>query len=235
MKTAVSPAPTFDEKSTLTAAVLRQTLGYNPDTGRFVWLKSTGAAKAGDDAGGVSSTGYVRISIFGKRYQAHQLAWLHHYGEWPGEPDHINGNKADNRIANLRKALREENLQNQRKAHSNNKAGILGVSLTKRGRFVVMIQSGGERKYLGSYATAEEAEAAYLKAKREEHPFGTLGELSAMPERLERKKGTGEPGVWMRRGRFRAYITKGGKQVCVGTFDTIDEAVQARKMATIGM
>ena len=222
-------------KSTLTAEVLRQRLGYSQETGRFVWLKSTGAAKAGDEAGGVSSTGYVRIAIFGKRYQAHQLAWLHHYGEWPGELDHINGNKADNRIANLRKALRDESLQNQRKAHGNNKAGILGVSLTKRGRFVVMIQSSGERKYLGSYATAEEAEAAYLKAKREEHPFSTLGEPAATPERLERKKGTGEPGVWMRRGRFRAYLTMGGKQVCVGTFDTIDEAVQARKIATIGM
>ncbi len=93
----------------------------------------------------------------------------------------------------------------------------------------------GERKYLGSYATAEEAEAAYLKAKREEHPFSTLGDPVNTPDRLERKKGTGEPGVWMRRGRFRAYLTKGGKQVCVGTFDTIEQAVQARKMATIGM
>ena len=222
------------QKQTLTAEVLRQTIGYNPETGRFVWLKSTGAAKTGTEAGGVSSTGYVRIAIFGKRYQAHQLAWLHHYGEWPGELDHINGNKADNRIANLRKALRDENLQNQRKAHGNNKAGILGVSLTKRGRFVVMIQSGGERKYLGSYAAAEEAEAAYLKAKREEHPFGTLGEPAAAPDRLERKKGTGEPGIWMRRGRYRAYLTKDGKQVCVGTFDTINEAVQARKMAMKG-
>lgn len=219
----------------MTAEVLRSLLDYDASTGRFLWLKSTGAAKEGAEAGGLSSTGYVRIAIFGKRYQAHQLAWLHQYSEWPGELDHINGDKADNRIANLRKAHRDENLQNQRKAHSNNKAGILGVSLTKRGRFVVMIQSGGERKYLGSYATAEEAEAAYLKAKREEHPFGTLGEPSATPERLERKKGTGEPGVWMRRGRFRAYLTKGGKQVCVGTFDTIDEAVQARKMAMIGM
>ena len=145
--------------------------------------------------------------------------------------DHINGNKADNRIANLRKALRDENLQNQRKAHGNNKAGILGVSLTKRGRFVVMIQSGGKRKYLGSYASAEEAEAAYIKAKREEHPFGTLGESSTIPKRLERKKGTGEPGIWMRRGRFRAYLARDGKQVCVGTFDSIDEAVKARLMA----
>lgn len=235
MKTAASPTPTFDEKPTLTAEVLRKTLWYSPDTGRFVWLKSTGAARSGVEAGGVSSTGYVRIALFGRRYQAHQLAWLHYYGEWPGELDHINGDKADNRIANLRKSLRDENLQNQRKAHGNNKAGILGVSLTKRGRFVVMIQSGGKRKYLGSYATAEEAEAAYLKAKRDTHPFGTLEEPSAIPERLERKKGTGEPGVWVRRGRFRAYYTKGGRQVCAGTFDTLDEAVQARKMAMIGM
>ncbi len=221
-------------KTTLTAERLREVLDYSPETGRFAWLKSTGAAPAGAEAGGVSSTGYVRIAIFGKRYQAHQLAWLHHYGEWPGELDHINGNKADNRIANLRKALRNENLQNQRKAHSNNKAGILGVSLTKRGRYVVVIQSGGERKYIGSYSAPEEAEAAYLKAKSEIHSFGTLETKDVEVNRLSRPAGTGIPGVWLRGGRFRAFLYQNGKRVNVGTFDTAEEASEARKTAMKG-
>jgi len=54
-------------------------------------------------AGSVHSTGYVRIGVDGGKYTAHCLAWLYTHGVWPSDQiDHINGNRSDNRIANLR-------------------------------------------------------------------------------------------------------------------------------------
>ena len=216
----------------LTAERLRALLDYDPETGDFTWrCHSGGRSTHGRPAGGMSGE-YIRIAVLGRRYQAHRLAWLHYYGAWPaGDLDHINNVKTDNRIVNLRDATPGENLQNQRRAHSQNKTGLLGVSLTKGGRYAAMIQLNGECRYLGSYATPDESHAAYLQAKGDIHPFGTLDRANADSTKLERKKGTGNPGIWVRRGRFRAYFKSGDKQVCVGTFDTLAEAVEARERA----
>lgn len=237
MKTTVPPAPTFDDKLTLTAEVLRKTLGYSPDTGRFVWLKSMGAAKSGAEAGGVSSTGYVRIAVFGRRYQAHQLAWLHYYSEWPGELDHINGEPLDNRIANLRDSTNGENMQNQRRAHRNNQTGMLGVHChEENGNYVAQIRVDGKVRHIGSYRTAEEAHYAYLQAKRRLHPNGEIAKGAEVePEKMARKlPAHGFAGVEERCGRFRAFFYQNGKRVNVGTFDTAEEASEARKTAMKG-
>lgn len=221
-------------KQTLTAIRLREVLSYDPETGVFIWrIYINGRAQAGDVAGGVS-VGYARIAIDGVRYKAHRLAWFYVHGIWPvSEIDHINGNKADNRIENMREAVHDKNLQNQRKAHCNNKAGVLGVSLTKRGRYVAMIQSNGVQKYLGSYATSEEASAAYLKEKQEIHPFGTL-ECSDMDGTrfLKNTSKTGFVGVERKNsGRFSAYFSVGYSRFNIGTFDTAVEASEAREKA----
>jgi hypothetical protein len=99
------------------------------------------------------------------------------YGAFPEtDVDHINGDRQDNRLSNLRLATRGENLQNQRIAKSNNKStGVLGVTFCKeRKKFLAQIVVGKRHVFLGRFSTLEDAREAYVKAKRELHPFGGL-------------------------------------------------------------
>jgi hypothetical protein len=160
-------------KADLTAQRLREVLSYNPDTGEFRWLSSGKGRKSSLEAGAVApDSGYVFICIDWQRHRAHRLAWLYVYGEWPKDQiDHINGVRADNRIANLRDVTNDINGQNRRAALSNNRSGYLGVSWKKSAsRWIATISDGGKHKHLGSFATAEEAHTAYLAAKRVIHP-----------------------------------------------------------------
>lgn len=103
-------------------------LSYNPDTGVFTWKKSpANVIKIGSVAGTVEKEGYVRIILKGKSERAHRLAWLFTHGELPIEfIDHINRNKGDNRLVNLRLASAIDNALN-RGAGTNNKSGHKGV------------------------------------------------------------------------------------------------------------
>ena len=86
-------------------ARLAEVLSYDPHTGKFTWKVSPSAnTSAGGEAGHVMARkGYVQISIDGRRYVAHRLAWLYERGAWPKHQiDHLNGLRADNRIENLR-------------------------------------------------------------------------------------------------------------------------------------
>lgn len=123
---------------------------------------------------------YVYLTVDEQRYKAHRVAWALHYGEWPkGAIDHINGDGADNRIANLRDVDTRTNQQNQRRAKSNNSTGWLGVYFAPKGyrrkRFRAGIARGdGTYWTIGYFATAEEAHAAYVEAKRKLHAGCTI-------------------------------------------------------------
>lgn len=159
----------------LTAGRLRELLDYDPDTGVFTWkISRRGRVKAGDVAGALRHDGYIQIGIDGRLHQAHRLAWLYVTGESPpSEIDHISCVRTDNRIANLRLATRSENQQNQSKAQKRNKTGFLGVS-PHQGKFQAQIKVDGKVRTIGRFPTPEAAHAAYLEAKRQLHPFGTL-------------------------------------------------------------
>ena len=89
---------------------LRKILTYDPESGHFKWNFNKGARNKSPYAGTQTSYGYIKILIDQKQYFAHRLAWLYVHGHWPeGFIDHINGDKADNRLVNLREAKREEN------------------------------------------------------------------------------------------------------------------------------
>jgi hypothetical protein len=131
------------------------------------------AARAGDIAGSVSE-GRVLIGVDDRRYRAHQLAWLYETGEWPAfEIDHKDSDATNNRFDNLRPATRRVNNQNLRRAKSGNKLGVLGVKKHHR-RFMAQITIDGKTKYLGLYATPEEAHEVYLASKRVNHEGCTL-------------------------------------------------------------
>lgn len=119
--------------------------------------------KTGEMAGAIGTKGYYAIRIANTTINAHRLVWAMHYQEEPPAViDHINRDKTDNRIENLRALTHLENVQNWRGK---------GYSVDKRsGKYQAAISINGKVKWLGYYGTASEAEAAYLKAKAELHP-----------------------------------------------------------------
>lgn len=158
----------------LTAERVRELLIYDPDTGIFRWRISGHGVKVGDIAGRINLHGYRQISIDHRYRRAARLAWLYVYGCWPsGQIDHKNTMRDDDRLVNLRDATLAVNAQNQRRAQRNNKTGMLGVS-QQDGRFKACIRINGKQRYLGNFATPDEAHTAYLVAKRRFHPGCTL-------------------------------------------------------------
>lgn len=115
-------------KDDLSIERLRDVLHYNKETGLFVWKKYINPrGKLGSQAGYINDGGYLLISIDNKRFRAHRLAWFYVYGEWPEyDIDHKNGIRSDNRIGNLRKSTRSQNLCNK-KVSVKSKTGIKGV------------------------------------------------------------------------------------------------------------
>ncbi|MFT0547451.1 HNH endonuclease signature motif containing protein [Allopusillimonas ginsengisoli] len=148
---------------------LKRELIYTPETGIF---KRRGAAVGPrvESAGTYHTLGYIQIRVCGGRYLAHRLAWLYEYGRWPEfHIDHINGIRDDNRISNLRDVSAKQNRQNTTIASKKNVLGILGVS--KRGsRYVSRIVINGKKIQVGSFKSQDEAQLAYLKAKKKYHP-----------------------------------------------------------------
>ena len=159
----------------LTAERLRELLDYCPDTGVFTRkIRTSNRVKVGDVAGFLRHDGYIGICVHRGWFLAHRLAWLHVHGEWPAKfLDHINGDRSDNRITNLRKATNAENKQNSLRPHVDNKTGYLGVCHDKE-KFKAQICINGRIRYIGCFPTPEAAHAAYLEAKRRLHPFGTI-------------------------------------------------------------
>ena len=154
-------------------STLRNFIYYDLATGDFFWRKNHYCAKMGQLAGHRRKDGYLIITINGRGYRAHRLAWLYVYGEDPkGEIDHVNGDPTDNRIVNLRIATRSQNVANTRKKnYSGNK--LKGVTPTRNGvKYKAQIRINGKNTYLGTYSNEEEAHAAYKAAAEKE--FGAF-------------------------------------------------------------
>lgn len=149
----------------LSAEQVRELLDYEPTTGIFRWRVQRGRYRVGTIAGRLNSVGYLQIMINQRNYYAQRIAWLHVHGEWPpAEIDHANCIPADNRIANLRLATRSTNQANTPPSRANT-SGFKGVSFFRRDRkWIARITKDGQGYYLGLFATAEEAHAAYCVA-----------------------------------------------------------------------
>lgn len=165
------------KQALLTAKYVREMLNYDPETGKFTWKKRAGHIIPGTEAGGVWSNGYRLIKLKGKQYLAQRLAWLHYYGKWPEcelEVDHIDLNKSNNAIKNLRLLNRSENARNH-STYASNSSGISGVSFvtaygkwgaTIRGDKYVKENKNYKRESLGLFNTFEEAVNARKEAEK---------------------------------------------------------------------
>lgn len=145
----------------------KEYLRYEPETGDFYWIKSPPKHNlAGKKAGYIESDGYVSLRLNGKRYKAHRVAWYLAYGEEPpGLLDHINRNRSDNRITNLRLSSPRLNQQN-RSVYKRSVSGKTGVRHYK-GRWRASICVNQKHKWLGSFDDLEMAIAARVAAERE--------------------------------------------------------------------
>lgn len=157
----------------LTSEHLREVVSYDEKSG--VFTRNAGRY-AGLPAGAKTSHGYVTVQIEGRPHYAHRLAWLYVFGKWPANViDHINGDTSDNSIDNLRDVSHAVNLQNMRNAHANTTSGLLGACWdVQRGKWRAYIRLSGKSRYLGIFATAEEAHAAYVNHKRRLHAGCTI-------------------------------------------------------------
>jgi hypothetical protein len=138
----------------LTQEYLKSILHYDLDTGIFTW-------KAG-----YLDNGYVRIEINNIQYRAHRLAWLYVYSEMPKSLiDHIDGNRSNNKISNLREATYQANSENY-KTPKTNKSGVKNVSWYKGlNKWVVSINIKKTKKTIGYFEDLELAELVAVEAR----------------------------------------------------------------------
>lgn len=146
-------------------------LRYNETKGEFTWIKRPNKnIHLHTRAGTKNSAGYRVISLFGKRYLEHRLAWFFVHGEMPKhEIDHINQIRDDNRISNLRQVTRSENQRN--KTRKDSRVDEVGIWwCRRRKRYIAEISLNGKKVYQKSFTDIDEAISA-RKAKALELGF----------------------------------------------------------------
>lgn len=148
----------------ITAKLVRELLSYDPETGVLTWrVNRSGSALAGTRAGSTRKSGYRSVHIKGVLCVEHRVIWLYVHGKWPADQvDHINCDRSDNRLRNLRLATNAENQRNC-PVRRDNKLGIKGVYRVGR-RYRSSIRDNGRVKHLGYFPTKEEAREAYTAA-----------------------------------------------------------------------
>lgn len=149
---------------------LESRLRYDPETGFIYWRE--GERRAGNRAFTYKSKrGYLVTTFRGRdgetTLSAHRVAWALHYGEWPsGQIDHINGDRTDNRIVNLRDVVNAENAKNSA-MNSNNTSGVNGVYLHRQtGKWCAQINAFGKTVGLGLFKEMADAIIARKAAER---------------------------------------------------------------------
>lgn len=151
---------------------MKSILEYDHVTGIFKWLVAKGGfVKKGMVAGRSYGKGYIGIHVDGKTYVSHRLAWVYIFGDntlyESDQIDHINHDRTDNRIENLRIVDRSNNQRNRAK-NKNNTSGFCGVTWNKaNNRWQVQIMVKGKAKYLGSFKEKSCAISARKEGNKE--------------------------------------------------------------------
>jgi hypothetical protein len=232
----------------INAEYVRGRLQYDPETGVFIWKprigdKSWNIRHSGKAAGTIANNGYRLIKIDNKVHMAARLAWLIVYGEWPiNEIDHINRNRNDDRIVNLRDITHTENCNNK---VNNNKFPDGVYWDTRREVYVARIPQSAPIFgwiYLGQYGDPIVAGKVVQEGvdiicdnenANEENIKKLLKKLKDLRTEIKSKKNNLPKGVYYNKamGKFVANIWRNDKNVYLGSFNTPKEASEAYKRA----
>jgi len=155
----------------ITQEYLKSIISYDKTTGVFIYLKQVNnKCYIGQILNNKGKNGYYRVSIDYKRYYLHRLAWLYEYGHFPkNKIDHIDGNKLNNALSNLRDVTDRQNSQNLQKHREGKLVGATfcpdRAPRKKKWRASIIINK--TQTYLGYYLTEQEAHNAYVKKYKE--------------------------------------------------------------------
>ena len=140
---------------------ISQILDYDEETGEFTWkIRPSRRVKIGDKAGGKTTKGYITIGYKGQVWLAHRLAWLLSVGEDPGDLiDHIDEDKCNNRIDNLRISDNSKNI-------ARSMDPVCCVKQAWNGRYQAVYTLDGTKYYCGTYDTKEEASKVGRAARK---------------------------------------------------------------------
>jgi len=141
-------------------------LRYDPDSGYLFWRAiPRRGIRGGNRAGGISH-GYITVGIGGRRYPTHRIIWLMHYGRFPEQIDHIDHDRSNNKLENLRSVTNAENQRN-RTISRKNTSGITGVYWHKlAAKWVAQIAFKGKVIYLGIFTDIGDAIKARKMAEK---------------------------------------------------------------------
>lgn len=146
---------------------LKSLLRYDPETGKFYWIKSRVACRSGDQCGSYSKAlGYNLVGFKYKSYRANRLAFFYMTGRWPaGHVDHINGDSSDDRWCNLRECTPQQNAYNSRP-----RGAVKGISWdTAREKWLAQARIGGVKKNLGRFDCFGKAVQRHRIARKAAH------------------------------------------------------------------
>lgn len=164
---------------------LRKLLRYVPDTGKLFWqarplsmfqdkkrtpkhLAAIWNTRFADTEAlaHLDTGGYPYGKLLGHTQRAHRVIWAMVHDRWPtGCIDHINGNRADNRLVNLREVTLADNMRNMKQT-TRNSSGTMGVHFDARGqRWIARAIVNGTRRHLGTFVDKESAVAAVMTAR----------------------------------------------------------------------
>jgi hypothetical protein len=139
------------------------------ENGKLLWKKSGSGRNVGDEAGMVTEKGYRRIKIDGLLHMAHRLVWAYHFDQVPEYIDHIDGNKCNNTIGNLRPATKIQNGYNI-PLRANNKSGVKGVYWAAREqKWVAELSVNRKIQRIGSFDDLELADLVAMEARNKYH------------------------------------------------------------------
>ena len=146
---------------------LRELFAYK--NGKLFWNKSGNGRKVGDEAGMITEKGYRRIRVDGNLHMAHRLVWAYHFDDAPEYIDHIDGNKLNNSIDNLRSATKIQNVYNI-PLRKNNKSGVKGVYWAAREqKWAAELSINKQIRRIGYFDDLEFAELVAIEARNKYH------------------------------------------------------------------
>lgn len=142
---------------------------FDYKNGELLWKVERGGSKIGDIAGSINKTGYRYICVNRKKFKAHRLIFLYHHGYLPEMIDHLDQNRLNNRVDNLRECTRAQNAFNS-KIRKDNTSGIKGICWSKSNKkWMAQITVDRKYKYLGHFEDIDEAEKVIASARLRYH------------------------------------------------------------------